>query len=652
MLKRQGLRAKLLIAFIVVGIVPAGIIGVFAIVNAVSSLSKAAFEKIDAVGTIKKNQIQGYFEQRLKDIEVLSGDRIILEAMEKIHAGAESDGMVTGGSMWMYFSNESDKRLETYKMKYNYYDLLLVSTDGDVVYTGNKESDLGQNVVNGTLIDSPLSRCFKKAMGGAAFQDIEKYEPSGNEPYLFAGAPLRKENETIGVIVLRIHPSQINEIIKERTGMGETGEVYLVGHDKLMRSDSFLDPASRSVKASFADSQKGSVNTKAVDRALAGDKDKDMIENYKGDSVLSCYAPLDVPGLKWVIIAEMSRKEAFMPVNQLEWVMGIVGIIAIAAIIIVALLVTSGITKPVNMIIGGLNKGADQVTSSSNQVSSSSQALAEASSEQAAAIEESSSSLEEMASMTRQNAENAGQADILMQQSKKIIDEANRSMSELTLSMDEITRASEETSKIIKTIDEIAFQTNLLALNAAVEAARAGDAGAGFAVVAEEVRNLAKRSAEAAGSTALLIEGTVSKINSGSQLLKKTNSAFSEVSNSSAKVGELVAEIAVASREQAQGIEQINKAVAEMDKIVQVNAAGAEESASASEEMTAQAEEMKRLVDGLIAVIGRRHLRDEADPGKPQKNMVIVENAISGNSDRWAENDSGSEFSVRSKKLI
>jgi methyl-accepting chemotaxis protein len=177
-------------------------------------------------------------------------------------------------------------------------------------------------------------------------------------------------------------------------------------------------------------------------------------------------------------------------------------------------------------------------------------------------------------------------------------------MGELTHSMEEISKASEETSKIIKTIDEIAFQTNLLALNAAVEAARAGEAGAGFAVVADEVRNLAMRAAEAARNTADLIEGTVKKVKDGGDLVATTNEAFAEVAQSAAKVGELVGEIAAASNEQAQGIGQVNTAVAEMDKVVQQNAANAEESASASEEMSAQAEQMKGYVEELVALVG------------------------------------------------
>lgn len=263
-----------------------------------------------------------------------------------------------------------------------------------------------------------------------------------------------------------------------------------------------------------------------------------------------------------------------------------------------------GITRPLKAVISGLTEGSEQVASASEQVAQASQSLAEGSSEQAASLEETSSSLEEMASMTRQNAENSGQADNLMQEANQVVVSANSSMAQLTDAMGDISKASEETSKIIKTIDEIAFQTNLLALNAAVEAARAGEAGAGFAVVADEVRNLAMRAADAAKNTASLIEGTIKKVKDGSDLVTATNEAFQEVAERSSKVGQLVAEISAASNEQAQGIEQVNNAVTEMDKLTQQNAANAEESASASEEMSTQAHQMKTFVNDLVSLVG------------------------------------------------
>ncbi|MDR3570148.1 MAG: methyl-accepting chemotaxis protein [Syntrophobacteraceae bacterium] len=273
--------------------------------------------------------------------------------------------------------------------------------------------------------------------------------------------------------------------------------------------------------------------------------------------------------------------------------------------VFVAFFITRSITGPLNRAIAGLIEAADQVGSGSGQVSSVSQELAEGASQQASSIEETSASLEEIASMTKQNASNANQANSIMNDTRQVIGKATKSMEHLTTSMEEISKASEETFKIIKTIDDIAFQTNLLALNAAVEAARAGEAGAGFAVVADEVRSLAMRAAEAAKNTSSLIEGTVKKIREGADIVHKTNGEFSRVESSAAKMGELVGEISAASVEQAQGIEQVSKAVAEVDKVVQRNSANAEESSSASEEMNAQVGQLKELVEDLVQVVGR-----------------------------------------------
>lgn len=271
--------------------------------------------------------------------------------------------------------------------------------------------------------------------------------------------------------------------------------------------------------------------------------------------------------------------------------------------IILGILLSSSIIKPLNRFIAALSEGSARVASASAQVATASQSLAEGASEQASALEETSASVEELASMTKQNADNAQQAKAMMASARQIVENVNQHMGNAAVATTEVMRSSEETGKIIKTIDEIAFQTNLLALNAAVEAARAGEAGAGFAIVADEVRNLALRAAEAAKNTSILIENTVNNVKKSHEATQITQEAFKENVEISNKIAGLIDEIAAASSEQAQGIGQINTAVAEMDKVTQQQAVLAEESAGASEELNAQSEQMKGFVWDLSAIV-------------------------------------------------
>jgi len=262
-----------------------------------------------------------------------------------------------------------------------------------------------------------------------------------------------------------------------------------------------------------------------------------------------------------------------------------------------------GVNKPIERIVTALLSGSDQVASAAGQVASTSQSLAQGASEQASSIEEISSSLEEMSSMTRQNADNSRAATGLMTETNRTVQAADKSATDMEAAMDSIKTASDQTSRIIKTIDEIAFQTNLLALNAAVEAARAGEAGKGFAVVAEEVRNLAMRSAEAAKNTSSLIEDTLTRVDSGVQVVDNLKSALTQVTGAASKVSALVEEIAAASGEQAQGIDQVNSSITQMDKVTQGNAAAAEEGAAAAEQLSGQAASLSGTIGNLVQLV-------------------------------------------------
>jgi methyl-accepting chemotaxis protein len=277
---------------------------------------------------------------------------------------------------------------------------------------------------------------------------------------------------------------------------------------------------------------------------------------------------------------------------------------AVALLSGLSIFIIRSIPRPFQTVINGLTDASQQLHNTMSQVSTSSQSLAQSSTEQAASLEETSASMEEMAAMTRKNSENCSTAAERMGEMNLQVGHSNESLQKMVVSMSAIKGSSEKVSKIIKTIDEIAFQTNILALNAAVEAARAGEAGKGFAVVADEVRNLAQRSAQAAKDTAVLIEESIASSNDGSAKLEDVASAINAITGNVVKVKTLVDEVSEAARQQTQGIDQITQAISQMEKVTQNTAASAEEGASASEELNSQAQALSGLVETLQQVVG------------------------------------------------
>ncbi len=284
--------------------------------------------------------------------------------------------------------------------------------------------------------------------------------------------------------------------------------------------------------------------------------------------------------------------------------LGVGLVTAVVAVGLTVLLLVGSIKKVLLKVVADLREGARRVTAASRQIAEASRSLAESSSEQAASLEETSASTEEINAMATSNSNHAHSASALVEESQSKIGDTNQKLDQMIGSMADIQSSSDKISKIIGAIDGIAFQTNILSLNAAVEAARAGEAGMGFAVVAGEVRNLAQRCSQAARETAALIEDSVRKSSDGKVKVDSVAQSIRSITEESVKVKSLVDQVTSGSNEQARGLEQISRAVREMEAVTQRVAANAEECASTSQEMAAQAEEVEQILGRLEELVG------------------------------------------------
>ncbi len=569
-MKKMTLSFKLVFGGITAVLIPLLVVGIFAAVKSSGALEAAAKERAMKGAQNLAETVQEVLAVELK----LAGQLAITSEM--VNAANNTNAEAASGKLAEAMG----------KIGKDYEAILVTDANGSVVADGNNGEYKGISLADRDY--------FQKAKTGKAnVGSVVKSKKTGN-PVATVSVPITKDGTFAGTVTMVLKIDYLADIVTAK--VGQTGYGFMTDPTGLI----IAHPDKNNILSLNIATLKGmeEISKKMTDRQAG-------VENYVYKEIpkIAGFAPVAITN--WSVCITQNAEEFLAAAHSIRNIIAIVAIFFIAVITIIVVLFARSISLPIKRAVDEMNEAAQQVSAASSQVSASSQSLAEGASEQASALEETSSSLEEMSSMTKQNAGNAAQADSLMKQANQVVLKANESMEGLTKSMKDISNASEETSKIIKTIDEIAFQTNLLALNAAVEAARAGEAGAGFAVVAEEVRNLAMRAADAAKNTSGLIEDTVKKIKNGSDLVAKTNEAFVEVSVSTSKVGELVGEIAAASQEQAQGIDQINRAVVEMDKVTQHTAANAEESASASEEMNAQAEQMKQIAYILVNIVGK-----------------------------------------------
>jgi len=473
----------------------------------------------------------------------------------------------------------------------------LVNIEGNVI-----ASDIESNIGNINLSDRAY---FHEALQGETVISQALKSKATGDPVFTVATPIYSEMSVVGAFVGAVSLDYFAREFIDPVTIGETGYMYMLDQDGIV----LAHPNRESILT---------MNVKDYDFGIDLLAGRQGVINYNWEGSEKQVAYNRVEGPEWVIAASADMEELLVNVRNVAKATISIGLVVIILATVIIFLIARSVTNPIRHLIQELRHGSEQVSAASGQVSASSQELAKGSSEQAASMEETSTGLEEMASMTRQNAEGAKMANALARETKEASERGVSSMKQMQTAIENVEKSSDETAKIIKTIDEIAFQTNLLALNAAVEAARAGEAGQGFAVVAEEVRSLAQRAAEAAKDTSELIENSRETSKRSVGIVEEVDNALEEISSKAVKVNELVEEISAASDEQTHGIEQLNQATAQVDEVTQTMASTAEESAAASEQLNSQAEALLHAIGQLYTVVEgvRPETGSPQSPGK------------------------------------
>lgn len=622
MFKNSSLKTKLLGYILLLSLLPLIILSIINLSVSTDSLNEASFNQMKSITAMKKKQVLQYFDTLESAINLVKNNPYTVRLHAAFIAVFKKAGNSIASKNWKAMSLRLDVIARKICEDLNWSDIFYISMDGYIVYTLKKESDLGLNLFREPLKSSPLGLAFKKLRENSnikiIIEDFAPYSPAGRKYAAFVITRIKIRGKLNGYLAYQVDPKLINNIMKERSGMGKTGTSFLVGMD--------------------SDGQTSIRNDiKIMNKRIGSKKDGHVIREcfrlrkkgiaYKtfatGKRRIAFYDFIQNHGLNWGIFSTISEDEVLAPVNNLYIITGILIGFTVLIIIIASIMIAGSITKRINTIAMSMRSGAEQVLSASNQVASASQEIAGGANEQASSLQETSASLEQMSSITKQNADNARQANSMSNDVIKSVNEVMEAMKAMLIVMEQIQISSQKTAGILSNIDEIAFQTNLLALNAAIEAARAGEAGKGFSVVAEEVRNLAHRSSDAAAETVKLIDDSKTSTEKGSASSKEVNSILRAVADKIDKVAQLINEVSTATDEQSRGIEQVNTAVSQLNQVTQRNASSSEESASASEEMSAQARELNNMVNNLVTVVEGKSTANLHESVKQKENYPV-----------------------------
>ncbi|MCK5674289.1 MAG: HAMP domain-containing protein [Spirochaetales bacterium] len=358
----KSIGGKILLIFVILSVLTIVSLALITLNKTTQALDHEAEQMLSAISEIKHNQMESLFDRIMKDAEVVAGTHDVVVSLD--HLITYHKEMKIGGSNFYDMSSsaenltrtydeiysEVNNLLKKYSEVYGYYDVFIIcASHGHVMYSWAKEADLGENMGSGQYKESGLAEVWRKTLSEdkPVLVDISAYAPSNGAPAMFAGAPIKENGETIGIFAIQIPFDQINGIMQERTGMGDTGETYLVGADKLMRSDSFLDPVNHSLEASISGTvEKNGVDTEAVDIALGGEEETKIIIDYNGNPVFSSWRILNLGDFKWILLAEIDQAEVDIPINQIITFILILSAVILLIVIVVTILFSRSISKP------------------------------------------------------------------------------------------------------------------------------------------------------------------------------------------------------------------------------------------------------------------------------------------------------------------